>query len=228
MDAGSVLEAIDAKRAETRRWAERALEEIEARRDSDLDKLDRAARAMAPDDQPTAGAPPRQATSEPEPDTRPTTKKRVRRKRLRPASQKEMGERCDQIARLLAESRDGLPYAAIRDTLGLTSNRTRTGILMAIEKGLIETEGTGTATRYVSATAGSGPLSRQAPTQGTVDERIVVVLEDRFRATTAELAQALRKPLEEVIDACGRLQSEERIRMDRHNGRPVYVLPVRV
>jgi septum formation topological specificity factor MinE len=70
-------------------------------------------------------------------------------------------------------------------------------------------------------------LSRQAPTQGTIEERIVVVLEDRHRATPTELAQALRKPLAEVVEACGSLQGEERVRMDQHNGRPAYVLAVR-
>ncbi len=228
MDATAVLEAIDAKRLETRQWAERAIKDVEARRDSDLNKLDRAARAVASDDQPTTRAPRRQAPPKPEPEIQPSAKKRVRRKRLRPASQKELADRCDQIARLLTESRDGLPLGTIRDTLGLTSHRARTGIRVAIENGQIKPEGTGSATRYVSATPGANPLARQAPTQGTVEERIVVVLEDRSRATATELAQALRKPLQEVIEACGRLQAEERIRMERHNGRPAYVLAVRI
>jgi hypothetical protein len=229
MDATGVLTAIDTARAETRRRALEEIERVEARRDADLIKLDRATQALADEGEPTVGPSPSPRTSPPpESDAPPKPKRRVRRKRLPATTQEQLAERCDQIARLVEESADGPAFKEICQTLGLTSHRARTGVQTLIEERRIKPVGTGSSTRYRPADARSGPLFRQPPTQGTLEERIVTILEDRHRTKPAELAQALRKPLQEVNEACGRLQAEERIKMDRHNGRPVYVLAVRV
>jgi hypothetical protein len=225
MDATEVLQAIDATRAETRHRAEREISAVEARRDAELGKLDRAERALV-------GGSGKAATKDPPKPTlaksRPRPKGRVRRKHLSPASPKELAARCEKVARLIEESKSPPSFAEIVRALGLTGHKTRAAILILRKEDRIRQEGTGSGTRYVLAHPGVGRLSKQPPTQGTADERIIAVLEDRHRASREELAQALREPLDRVVDACGRLQREERIRMERYNDKPVYMLAVRV
>jgi hypothetical protein len=224
MDATDVLQVIDAKRAETRRRAEREISALEARCEADLGKLDRAERALVGGGNASASDRPKPTPTQ----SRPKPKGRVRRRGLSPASPTELAARCEKVARLIEESKSKLSFGEIAHGLGLTGHKTRAAILILRKEGRIKQEGTGSGTRYVLAHPGAGRLSKQPPTQGTIDERIVAVLEDRHRASREELAQALREPLDRVVDACGRLQREERIRMERYNDKPVYMLAVRV
>lgn len=234
MDATAVLEAIGAARAETCREAELEIREIESRRDTHLARLDSAERVLngssGPAREDTAATTETKPTepSKQAPPRRPSVKKRVRRKHLSPASPQQLSERRDKTARLLEESREGLSLGEIVHALGLTPHKAKLAIAGLIEEGRIESVGSGPTTRYVIANPASAPLSRQAPTQGTLEERIVAILEDRHHATAEELGQAVGEPVSRVAEACGRLQSEERIRMARINDRRVYVLAVRV
>jgi Mn-dependent DtxR family transcriptional regulator len=147
---------------------------------------------------------------------------------MSPASPKELADRRDKVGRFIEESTEPIALGAIGRALGLSSHRVTIAIQGLIEEKRIKTVGSGSATRYVAYDSGSGRLIRQAPTQGTPEERIVALLEDRHQATADELAQALREPVQKVVEMCGRLQAEERVRMSNLNGRQVYILAVRV
>ena len=228
MDVTGVLKALDAARAATRKAAEQEIKDAEARRDSDLLQLDRAERAVVGDNEPSLEA---SGSAYPVKPTRPRSKAakgRVFRRRLPPASSAELAERCEKVARMVEENGEPVALGEIAHALGLTGHKTKRALQTLKSEGRIRPIGTGSATRYVLANAGAGPLSKQPPTHGTLEERIIAVLKDRHQATGQELAQALHTPPETVAEACGKLQSEERIRMDRFNSRPVYILAVRV
>ncbi len=224
MDQQGVLEAIAEARIKTRRRATEEIEAIKARRQSELDKLEVAELALKGEEKST-DAPHIPARRGAHASAGPRS--RIRRKRSAPASPQELADRRASVVRLLEEESDPPSFAQIVRTLGLSSHKTRTAIRELMGKGRVESIGTGSSTRYVLVDDGSRQLRRQAPTQGTLEERIVAVLEDRHQATVEELAQALRAVAQDVREACGRLQSEERIRMSRINDRPVYVLGVR-
>jgi hypothetical protein len=227
MDVTRVLEALDAARAETWQRAEREFKEVTTRRDSDLAKLDIARDAFTEMDPPSNDEP---ASNDAPAETRPgpKPKRRMRRKGLSPASPKKLAERREKVARFIEESANPVQLKEIIRALGLTEHKAHAAITDLEREGRVKRVGVGASIRYMAADRQLSPLSRQAPTQGTLEERIVAVLEDRHQATVEELAQALRMPLGEVGKACGRLQGEERIHMRRINGRPVYVLAVRI
>lgn len=228
MDGDSgILDAIDRACAGVARETARRIREANIWHDTELARLERARCALKPES--TESTPATDKTAKPKP-ARPRrgTKTRVTRKRLSPASPAEFAERCEKVVRLVEESTEPVALGYVVDVLGLTGHKAKRAIQALKDGGRIKSIGTGSSTRYIAAKPASVPLSRQAPTQGTLEDRIVAVLEDRHRATGEELAQALRKPLGEVVEACRRLQGEERIRMSRINDRAVYVLAVRV
>jgi DNA-binding Lrp family transcriptional regulator len=228
MDVTGVVKALDAARVKTRKTAEREIKEVKARRDSDLLQLDLAERALAGGNE-SSGEDSKSAESMKSKRSRPTRERsRVHRKRLSPASAEDLADRCEKVTRVVEENREPVALGEIARALGLTGHKAKRALQTLKGDGRIKSIGTGSATRYALADPGTGRLSKQPPTQGVLEERIVAVLGDRHQATVEELAQALRKPTNVVAEACGKLQGEERISMSRFSGRPVYVLAVRV
>lgn len=223
MGDSGILEAIGRAEAGVRREADRQVKKAQAWRDDELARYGQLRSALNANSDSHAEAPqPAVAKRRRDP------KGRVKRKPLSPASQKELADRRDKVHRLIEESREPAALGAICRTLGLTSHKAKIAVQGLMDEKRIESIGSGSATRYVPCGSGSERLSKQAPTEGTRDERILAILEDRHQATGEELAQALREPLRKVVEACGRLQGEERVSMSNFNGRQAYVLAVRV
>jgi hypothetical protein len=224
MGDSGILEAIGRAEAGVRREADRQVRKAQAWRDDELARYGQLRSALNADSDSPAEKAPQPAVAK----RRHGPKGRVKRKPLSPASHKELADRRDKVHRLIEESREPAALGAICRTLGLTSHKAKIAVQGLMEEKRIEPIGSGSATRYVPCGSDSGRLTKQAPTQGTRDERILAILEDRHQATGEELAQALREPLRKVVEACGRLQGEERVSMSNFNGRQVYVLAVRV
>ena len=224
MDDSGILEAIGRAEAGVRREADRQVRKAQAWRDDELARYGQLRGALTTDNDSPAEEAPQPAVAR----RRRVPKRRVKRKPLSPASYAELADRRDKVHRLIEESREPVALGAICRTLGLTSHKAKIAVQGLMKEKRIEPIGSGSATRYVPRGSDSERLSKQAPTEGTRDDRILAILEDRHQATGEELAQALREPLRKVVEACGKLQGEERVSMSNFNGRQVYVLAVRV
>jgi hypothetical protein len=206
---------IDRARAKVRVEAKRRIREAEAWQDSELATYDRACSALKPD---------REENTQPARARRRGATSRLRDKRQSPASREDLAHRRDKVARMVEEAKAPVALGEMVRALALSPHKAKLAVQGLVREKRIEPIGSGSATRYVPAKPSSTPIARQAPTQGTIEERIVAVLEDRHHASAEELGQALGEPLEGVIEACGRLQGEEKIRMTRINLHPVYIL----
>ncbi len=220
MDDSGILQAIDRAEAKARRDAERQIREVQVGLTEELTKFSRARHGLQSEIEP-----PKQRSTR-----LPTSRRRStkgRRTGLPKTSPEQLAERRDSVERLVEESRDPVPAGDIGRALALTPDRVKIALRGLTEERRVKPLGKGSATRYATGVKASRRTSKQPPSHGTPEDRVLVVLEDRHQATAEELSQALRIPLGDVVQTCGRLQGEERIHMRRINERPVYVLAVR-
>ena len=220
-----VIEAIDAAKREAREQAAVHIKEIEARLHAEIAKLDRAAAAMNGNDEAERGGQQRVVAAQRKP----------KRRRLKRASTSAaaVAKRCEDVFRFIGESPEPVASGEIGRALGMSSHSVHTTLGRLLNEGRIARVGAHAATKYtlkrgLDGLGGRPPGSRTSMSNGTLQGRIVETIEDRSSATAEELAQALGVPLDRIIDACGVLQAEGEIHMNSRNGRPVYVIQVRV
>jgi hypothetical protein len=211
-----LLDAIDRACAEVDRETNRRIKAAEAWKKSQLAKYERARGALKEEDDAADGPKPGSA--------RTRSGGHGRRRRRPPATPSELAKRRDEVARLAEESVEPVSRGDVMQALALTENMAETAIQGLKKEGRMTTVGTGAATRYAPTDRGSSPLAKQAPSQGSPNERIIAVLEARSHATEEELGQALNEPATAVRAACGKLLSEETIEMRRFDRRQVYVI----
>ena len=210
-----VLQAIEAACMEIRKEKTRRIKEVNTWYDAEMGRCERVRRALP-------AAPGTGSENSPSPRRRKSSA-RVRTKRLS-TSPKSVASRRDKVARHIEESPDPAFIKEIARDLGLTVSSVRTAIQALEEEGRVRSVGTNSSTRYTTAKRRSSLVSTQAPTQGSTEDRIVAVIRDRSHASADELGQALGIPVPEVIQACARLQAEEKIRMNRIGNKSVYVI----
>jgi DNA-binding transcriptional regulator YhcF (GntR family) len=209
-----VLQAIDQACTEIRKEKARRIKEVNAWYDAEMTRCDRVRRVLpAAAGTTSADAPPRRRKSN----------RRVRTKRLS-TSPKSVAERRDKVDRYVEETTDPISIRAIARDLGLTANSVRTSIRSLEDEGRVRSVGTSSSTCYTTAKRRSDLTTKQAPTQGSTEDRIVAVIRDRSHASAEELGQALGMPVAEVVQVCAKLQAEEKIRMNRIGNKAVYVI----
>jgi len=204
----AVLDVVDVQRRKIWRWASAGIKEVEERRDRELSRLDRVAAIFGTEEgkaEPAAGG--------------PAARAKPRQRRRKRATARAALERREAILRHMAEQARPLALGEIRQRLRISDFSTRSALKRLIQEGRVTRTGTGSMTRY--AASAEGP-ARSGPTS-TPQGRILAILEDRASASLEELAQALRRPVEEVRRECGALIREGEVRMARSNGRPVYL-----
>lgn len=220
---GGIRDALENQAVEIRRWATRQIEEVEEKRDEELHRIDGALACI----QSQRSRPPRRRSSRPA--------ARPGRSQRKPAATTPAAvqERCEAVARLLVEVERPLSPKEIRQTLNLTSHTVNTALKRLAREGRVKRTGNGPTARY--AAKGGGPdggsgakpfkPSPDGGDEGTLQGRILSTLQDRVYASADELAQATGASREEVIKECGVLLREEEIRMERREGRSVFVYP---
>jgi hypothetical protein len=203
----AILKAIETERRKLAQWFASRVREIEAERDGRLAGLDRAGRAL--DSEPTAAI---------------KAEKRSRSKKAKSAAALA-GEKRDAIVRLLGERAEPLALGEIHRALKISEFSARSALKRLVCEGKIRRLGTGAATRYEASpsrpTGGASPADGRS---GTMEGRLLAVVQDRASASLDELVQAAGAPPEKVRRACGALIAEGEIRMGRRDGRPVYVV----
>jgi hypothetical protein len=219
-----VLEAIETQRQETWESSMATIREIEAERDDLMGRLDRAVAVL------DRGKAARMRAKAPAPAaTHPSSKPRGRRRARRSGgSPAAVHKRCEAIFRYLVEQNGPVAQRQICRILKISPASTRTALIRLGEEGKIIRTGTGSATCYkvkvgLSAVSGSMPAGPPSEQQGTLQGRILMLLQDRGSASLDELAQALGAPGEQILRECGSLIRQEEIRMGRRDGRPVYI-----
>lgn len=203
----AILKVIETERRKLGQWFSSRVREIEMERDGRLAALDRAGRAL--DSEPTTAI---------KPEKRPRSKKAKTAAAL-------AGEKRDAIVRLLGERAEPLALGEIHRALKISEFSTRSALKRLVSDGKIRRLGTGAATRYETSpsrsTGGAWPTDGRS---GTLQGRLLTVVQDRASASLEELAQAGGASPEEARRACGALIAEGEIQMGRRDGRPVYVV----
>jgi Mn-dependent DtxR family transcriptional regulator len=226
-----VLKAIDAACADVRQETARRIREAEAWGSSELTRYDGLRQALATGaaiDGAAAGDGTRSETERgASPTSSPTPKKRTRSRRppkRMSTSPRAVEERRAQIHRYIEESSEPVALRAMAEALGMSKEAARTAILTLESEGLVARNGLSNAIRYTTARRTSSVATKQAPTQGTLAERILAVIADRSHASAEELRQKLGEPIGRIATACGRLEDEGRVRRSNINGRVVFLL----
>jgi hypothetical protein len=203
----AILKAIETERRKLSQWFTSRVREIEAERDGRLAGLDRVVRAL-----------------DSEPTTAIKSEKRSGSKKAKTAAALA-GERRDAIVRLLGERAAPLALGEIHRALRISEFSTRSALKRLVSDGKVRRLGTGAATRYeASPNRPAGGTSPADGRSGTLQGRLLSIVQDRASASLEELAQATGAPLEEVRRMCGALIAEGEIQMGRRDGRPVYVV----
>jgi len=215
----AVLEVLEGQRQEVRQWMLTGIKTLEEECGDELRRLDRAAAAL--------GGVGRRPAAKADPDELPRRGSRARRrpKRKRPRSPQALHERCEAVFRFLDEQQEPRAMGEIRGALRLTGFGASSALERLIEDGRARRIGIGSATRYEAKRRAStlSPSGAGHAEEGTVQGRALAVIRDRGRASREELAQALRVSPELIQRECAVLIAEEEIRMDRHEGKGVYV-----
>ncbi len=210
----AIHKALEVERRKLHVWAAGVVKDIEARRDRGLHRLDRVESALAGD---------AEAATKP---TRIGAAKRSRGRRG-PTVVVQAERRRQAIHRFLVERGRALAFSEIRRAMRLSEFSTRSALKRLIEEGKVIRTGTRSTTRYAAKADGGDPhsavLEPGSGGAGTMQGRILELIDDRGSASAEELAQALRVPREEIQRTCGALVREEEIRMARRDGRPVYM-----
>lgn len=203
----AILKAIETERRKLAQWFASSVREIEAERDGRLARLDRVGRAL--DSETTTAIKPG---------------KRSRAKKAKTAAALA-GKRRAAIVRLLEERDESLALGEIHRALKISEFSTRSALKRLVSEGKVRRLGTGAATRYeVSPNRPTGSATPSDGRSGTLQGRLLAVVQDRASASLEELAQAVGAPLEEVRRGCGALIAEGEIQMGRRDGKPVYVV----
>jgi predicted transcriptional regulator len=212
-----VFDAIEAQQREVRELADASIKEVEAQRDDRLGQLERA-RVALDGDRPGSTRSRRSPLS----DARPAAPPKRRRRRRSPSSQAALLQRREAIVRYLGEQQGPVPRSQICSALKTAPSATRAALNRLLDEGRIVRTGTGSSIRY----AAKGGLSAvpSVAEGGTLQGRLLALIEDRGSASLDELDQAIDVPREQILKACGSLIREEEIEMGQRDGRPVYVV----
>lgn len=212
-----VVEAIDAEKREVGEQAAHRIKEIEALRDLDLDRLERARRTLLEGG--TASGRPAPETVAP-----PSIQKRRRRRKRPSTSAGSVAKRREDVFRQISEGAEPTASGELARALDMSPHSVQGAIRQLLKERRIVRLGSSASTRYairagLSTRAVGGPERR-----GTLHGRVVTTITDRGYASAEELGQAVGEPVDRVLEICAALQAEEEIRMSRQGGRAVYVL----
>lgn len=224
-DMARIRGALEEHASQVRTWALGQIREIEELRDTDLRRVEDALACVE-----GGGRRPAPRSSEsPPPRSRSRRKAKRSRSRRSPSSTKpeDVRRRREAVARLLEEGGGPFSPGEICRTLNLTPHTTATALKSLCEEGRAARVGRGPRTRYRAKGNSSGGESIGPGGSGnrevTVQGRIMEILQERGWASADELAQVVGVPRELIVKECGALLRQEEIRMERRDGRPVYV-----
>jgi biotin operon repressor len=221
-----IRDALEDQAVLVRQWATKQIGEVEQKRDEELRRIDGALACL----QDRRSRAPRRRSSSPA--------ARAARSQRKPAATTPdaVRERCEAVARLLAEVARPLSPKEIRQMLNLTSHTVNTALKRLTREGRVKRTGDGPAARYAAIGAGSGVAAKPAgpspgpgyrggdgSNEGTLQGRILITLQDRGYASADELVQATGASRDEVVKECGVLLRQEEIHMERREGRSVFV-----
>jgi len=217
--AAAVLEVLEGQQLEVRQWMLAGIKSLEDECGEELRRLERAAAAL--------GGVSRRAGAKagPEEPPRPRSRAKRRSKRKRPGSAQALHERCEAVFRFLDEQEEPRAKGEIRSALRISDFGATSALERLMEEGRVRRMGVGSATRYEAKRRASTPRpsSPSVAEEGTIQGKVLAIVRDRGRASCEELAQALRVAPELIRRECAVLITEEEIRMDRHEGKSVYV-----
>lgn len=198
-------------------WASREIRRIEERRDVEVRCLEGAVNCVA-----GSGS----ARGERNRRPRSTRSKRGRRSRSS-ATPAAVNERREAVKRFVEEAGAPVSRGDISRGLGLTVHTVTTALTLLRNEGQVRRVGTNASTRYLpnkeGSHSGSSSPTRDLSSAGTLQGRILATIQERGWASPEELVQATGASREEVLRECGALVREEEIKMDRREGRSVYV-----
>jgi hypothetical protein len=212
-----VVEAIDAGAREIREDAALQIKQVQARCDLELAKLKRAKLALLGSTEVDRGSNEVRRATE-------AKRKRSRRKGRISTSAKSVAERRDSVFRFISESAEPVASGELVKGLGISTHAVHTALQQLLKERRITRIGSSVSTRYCARTGLHPLVARESGPRGTLQGRIVTTIGDRSYASAEELGQALGEPVERMVEVCGALQAEGEIRMDRRDGRPVYIL----
>jgi DNA-binding Lrp family transcriptional regulator len=206
----AIREAIKDQQKQLHERYSREMRELKQRRDSESNSLKRALAGLEDGE-----------SRAPEPKKKRTRARRRSRAEASPAAVKE---RCEAILRFLEEQGTPLSRSAICSSLGLSSHVVRTALRLLTEEGKVLRRGTGAGTRYQAAirTAGTAAASSDLA-EGTLQGRIVSIIEERGWASVDELVQATGATRPEVQRQVEALVREGEITAKQHEGVIVFV-----
>jgi hypothetical protein len=218
----AVLEAIESQRQEARETAMATIRGAESERDDLLRRLDQAVAAL--EGKSTRSIVPSLASA-------PSPARPRRRRAKSKRSVAAVHKRCEAVARFLSEQADPAPQRTICGALKISPAEARTALTRLEAEGKVVRTGTGSTTCYKlkggsSAALRSVPLGLASGEQGTLQGRILMLLQDRGSASLDELVQALGVARERVLKECGALIRQEEVQMGRRDGRPIYLCQV--
>jgi hypothetical protein len=217
--AAAVLEVLEGQRQEVRQWMLAGIKSLEDECGDELRRLDRAAAAL--------GGVSRKPAAKAGPEALPQPRSRAKRrsKRKRPGSAQAIDERCEAVFRFLDEQEEPQAKGEIRSALRISDFGAASAVERLMEEGRVRRMGTGSGTRYEAKRRASKPRpsSLSVLEEGTIQGKALAIIRDRGRASCEELAQALRVAPELIQRECAVLIAEGEIRMDRYEGKSVYV-----
>lgn len=141
-----------------------------------------------------------------------------------------VAKRRQSVLRFLSEQGKPLASGKIRDTLRLSPHTTSTALRSLLDEGKVERVGEGAGSRYRATkgpkeTLGSSSATTAQPiVDETMSRLMVSVIEDRGYASLEELHQATGFAAADILTGCGGLVHDGVLRMERRNGRGVYVV----
>ena len=219
----ALIAAIDAEKRTVWDRAAARMKEIEGERDSLLDRFDRAIAALEEDaGASTPGASP---PKDPEPRKPDARRRRGGRTSTTPAAARK---RREAILRCLTERGAPTSPRELERVLKIPVYALKGALARLCKEGKVVRTGHGRSTRYevadVSPASAGPPSAARLRQSGTLQGRILATVETRGWASLDELVQAVEASREQVVEAVGALVREEELRMDRRNGRAVYVI----
>ena len=215
----AIVDLVEHQRREVRRLATEEIRMLEDRRDRDLGTLDDVIGALE-GRKGKEVAPPTSSVSAPAPSRRSRTRRR-RKKRGSP-TQVALENR-EAILRHLEGADRQMAAGEIRGPLGISEHANANALKRLVSEGKVARVGSGSGTRYEVTRKSRRAVSGVDHGQGTLEGRILLILEDRGFVSDPELSQALRVPVEKVQEVCAGLIAEGEIRVSNRGGARVYV-----
>jgi len=208
----AVREVIKDQQKQLREWYSTELHRLKEHRDREMNHLERALGTLNGDEE----------------ESSPTTTKRPRRSRRRRSSRASgtpaaIQERCEAILRYLVEQGEALSRNAVCSALDLSPHVAQTALRLLCDEGKVVRVGIGAGTRYRAANdrqqGNRGPVGAE----GTLQGRILALIEERGWATLDELVQATNAPRKEVLRECDVLVREGEIYITQRENHSAYV-----